>query len=98
MAEINEVPIASQAVMALSSKYKRRLKQRLAALQDFRCYYCKRAFTEAGPTRPTIEHLKPKRDGGPDRVANFAVACFHCNQHRGKQINESRRQSKAIDE
>ena len=35
---------------------------------------------------PTLEHRKPKRDGGRDSVSNLAVACFHCNQHRAKQI------------
>ncbi len=77
--------------MALNSRYAQRLRQRLARQQDNRCCYCKRPFSDDGPTRPTIEHRKLKRDGGRDAVANLAVACLHCNQHRGRQINESRR-------
>ncbi|MBO9519781.1 MAG: HNH endonuclease [Porphyrobacter sp.] len=77
-------------VMTLNSKYARRLRLRLAKEQQDRCCYCGRSFSESGPTRPTLEHRKPKRDGGRDAVANLAVACFHCNQHRGKQINQSR--------
>jgi 5-methylcytosine-specific restriction endonuclease McrA len=76
--------------MAFNSKYARRLRQRLAAQQGFRCCYCKRTFSEAGPTRPTIEHRKPKRDGGLNTLPNLAAACFHCNQHRAKQIDQSR--------
>jgi 5-methylcytosine-specific restriction endonuclease McrA len=79
------------SLMALSSKRAQRLRSRLAGEQDNRCCYCKRPFSHEGPTRPTLEHRKPKRDGGRDAVANLAVACLHCNQLRGRQINESRR-------
>jgi 5-methylcytosine-specific restriction endonuclease McrA len=77
--------------MALNNKYKRRLRTRLALSQDNMCCYCHRPFTEDGPTMATIEHRKPKRDGGTDRVGNLAAACLHCNQHRGQQIELSRR-------
>lgn len=44
------------------------------------------------PTRATVEHKKAKMDGGKDNVANLAAACQHCNQHRGQQMNQRRRQ------
>lgn len=76
--------------MRFGSKYRKRLRSRLASEQGGKCCYCKRLFTDVGPTMPTFEHKKPKRDGGKDRVANLAVACWHCNQHRARQIDESR--------
>jgi len=83
--------------MSLTGKRARRVRHRLAQKQNFRCCYCKRVFTGDGATRATIEHIKPKRDGGRNNIENLAAACLHCNQHRGKQINESRRAS-ATDE
>lgn len=83
--------------MALNGKYARRLRTRLVEQQEGRCCYCKRPFTESGPTRPTLEHKHPRRDGGSDSVSNLDAACFHCNQHRGKQIAQSRKQSDWID-
>jgi 5-methylcytosine-specific restriction endonuclease McrA len=77
--------------MSLNSKYARRLRERLIDAQAGRCCYCGRSFTTSGVTRPTLEHKLPRRDGGPDAVRNLAVACFHCNQHRGKQIDQSRK-------
>jgi len=77
--------------MALNSKYARRLRQRISRAQQERCCYCKRRFTRDGPKRATLEHRKPKRDGGRDAVSNLAVACFHCNQHRARQIARSRK-------
>ena len=78
--------------MSLTGKRARRVRHRLAQQQKFRCCYCKRPFTGDGPTKATIEHLKPKRDGGGDSLKNLAAACLHCNQHRGMQINQSRRE------
>ena len=80
--------------MALSSRRKRKLLARRVAEQDGRCRYCRRPFGE-GALQPTIEHLKPKRDGGRDRVDNLAAACSHCNQHRAKQIDCDRRAAAA---
>jgi 5-methylcytosine-specific restriction endonuclease McrA len=77
--------------MALNSRYKRRLLDRIARGQGDACCYCRRPFTAEGPTRRTLEHRKPKRDGGPNEVANFAAACLHCNQLRGRQIDVARR-------
>lgn len=75
----------------MNGPYRRRVLARLVALQDGRCCYCRRPFTEDGPTRPTIEHKRAKMDGGRDSVANFAAACLHCNQHRGRQMIRDRR-------
>jgi uncharacterized protein (TIGR02646 family) len=77
--------------MSLTGKRARQVRHRLAQQQKFRCCYCGRRFTGEGPTRATIEHVKPKRDGGGNNFDNLKAACQHCNQHRGWQINESQR-------
>ncbi|MBZ9767127.1 HNH endonuclease [Mesorhizobium sp. CA6] len=76
--------------MTLSSRYKRRVLTRLVKSQGGRCCYCNRLFTVFGITRPTLEHRKAKMDGGRDSVKNLAAACFHCNQHRGRQMVRDR--------
>ncbi|MCW3848461.1 HNH endonuclease [Sphingomonas sp. LB-2] len=81
--------------MALNSRYARNVRVRRAAEQGNRCCYCRRPFTETGPTRPTIEHCKAKMDGGRDNVANLKAACDHCNKHRGRQMNRDRQAKKA---
>ncbi|HET9639369.1 MAG TPA: HNH endonuclease [Allosphingosinicella sp.] len=76
--------------MSLNSHYRRRLLARRIKEQGGRCCYCRRPFTKTGDTHPTVEHRKPRMDGGSDRVANLAAACLHCNQHRARQILRDR--------
>jgi hypothetical protein len=33
-----------------------------------------------------IEHIIPKQHGGMDDLSNLALACFHCNQHKGPNL------------
>jgi hypothetical protein len=35
-------------------------------------------------------------DGGTDKFSNLALACLHCNQHRGRQMNLARQKKVAI--
>jgi len=81
--------------MPLSSRYRRNILARRIREQEGRCLYCRRPFTAAGPTRPTIEHRKAKMDGGSDRVANLAAACLHCNRLRGRQMVGDRAKARA---
>lgn len=81
--------------MALNSIRGRRILARLILKQKGRCCYCPRFFTLTGPRRATIEHRIAKIDGGSDRVDNLAAACFHCNQHRGKQKLQARQRARA---
>ncbi|RYE34492.1 MAG: HNH endonuclease [Hyphomicrobiales bacterium] len=71
--------------------YRAWVRRHLVKLQGGRCCYCKRPFTKRGPTRATIEHKRAKMDGGTDDLANLSAACEHCNRHRGRQMNLSRR-------
>jgi uncharacterized protein (TIGR02646 family) len=69
----------------------KQVRHELAKQQGFRCCYCKRTFTKKGsPTGATIEHLKPKMNGGTNARSNLAAACQHCNQHRGMQMNRNK--------
>ncbi|MGB3865346.1 MAG: HNH endonuclease [Xanthobacteraceae bacterium] len=70
--------------------YRKRVRDELVRSQGGKCCYCKRPFTMDGPVRPTIEHKKARMDGGSDDLKNLAVACYHCNQLRGRQMNEAR--------
>jgi 5-methylcytosine-specific restriction endonuclease McrA len=81
--------------MSLSHRNAKRIRARRVAEQGGRCLYCGRRFTRSGPTRPTLEHRKPRMDGGNDHVANLAAACLHCNQHRGRQQNQARQRARA---
>jgi 5-methylcytosine-specific restriction endonuclease McrA len=73
--------------------YRMWVRRQLVKLQGGLCCYCGRSFTKRGPTRPTIEHKKAIMDGGTDDLSNLAVACLHCNQHRGTQKNQSKQKS-----
>jgi hypothetical protein len=33
-----------------------------------------------------IEHIVPRQHGGSDDPSNLALACFHCNQHKGPNL------------
>lgn len=55
-----------------------------------KCHYCKRAFTKTGDLAMTIDHVKAKMKGGTDHLKNLVAACWHCNQHRGQQMNATK--------
>jgi uncharacterized protein (TIGR02646 family) len=74
--------------------YRAWVRRELRKRQGGKCCYCRRVLTKTGPTRLTIEHLKAKMDGGTDELKNLAAACFHCNQHRGQQMNGARQKER----
>jgi 5-methylcytosine-specific restriction endonuclease McrA len=75
----------------MASRNVKRLRHELCVAQRNRCCYCGRVFGKKGtPTAATIEHKKARMDGGTNARANLAAACFHCNQHRGAQMNRAR--------
>lgn len=45
------------------------------------CFYCEEPFSDDLP--PTREHLLSRTHGGPDHVANQALACQPCNLKAG---------------
>ena len=76
--------------MGFSSTMRRYARLKLAKQQGNKCYYCGRGFTEGGSTSLTLEHLRPKCEGGEDIISNFAAACAECNHARGRQSNQRR--------
>lgn len=50
------------------------------------CEYCRvqdRALPVSGFH---VEHIIPKQHHGSDDLSNLALACFHCNQHKGPNL------------
>jgi len=46
---------------------------------SFRCVYCCADLHQADPRDLTLDHLKPKSDGGDNSPGNLVTACRSCN-------------------
>lgn len=69
-------------------------RHELAKSQGWRCCYCGNLFTKTGtPGAATLEHVKPKMDGGTNARENLAAACFKCNQDLGRRMNMAKQQN-----
>lgn len=73
-----------------------------AALRQFvreragnRCEYCG-LRQEAEPLRFHIEHIQPRQHDGPDAALNLALACQHCNLHKGTNLAGVDPQTRAL--
>lgn len=45
------------------------------------------ATTALSPlARLQVEHILPKKHGGSDDNGNLALACIHCNSHKGSNL------------
>jgi 5-methylcytosine-specific restriction endonuclease McrA len=52
-----------------------------------RCEYC-RIPQDAEPlARFHVEHVIARKHGGDDDLANLALACHHCNLHKGSNLS-----------
>lgn len=51
-----------------------------------RCEYCRLHEDDDPPFTFQIEHVVPKQHGGPDHPDNLALACPHCNRHKGTNL------------
>lgn len=78
-------------------EYRAYVRRELYKRQGGKCCYCRRDFTKTGPTRMTIEHKVAKMKGGGDDLKNLAAACFHCNQHRGQQMNGALQRAQLVE-
>lgn len=56
------------------------VKEYLLDKWNRQCAYC-----GASDTPLEIEHIKPRRKGGTNRISNLAIACCKCNQEKGTQ-------------
>jgi hypothetical protein len=51
-----------------------------------RCEYCHLPQAAAPLVPFHVEHIIAIQHGGSDEPANLALACFHCNLHKGPNI------------
>ncbi len=50
------------------------------------CEYCQLPQQWSPLARLQIEHIRPKKHGGADDDGNLALACIHCNCHKGSNL------------
>ncbi len=50
------------------------------------CEYCRIAQAADAFFTLHIEHIIARQHGGGDEVENLALACFHCNLHKGPNL------------
>ena len=53
---------------------------------EFRCEYCQLEQEQAPFTGFHVEHVIPRKHGGPTELANLALACDRCNLHKGSNL------------
>jgi hypothetical protein len=52
-----------------------------------RCEYCLLSEADAPVTPFQVEHIVAPQHGGPTRLSNLALACHHCNLHKGTNLS-----------
>ena len=62
------------------------LRRRVRARAGDRCEYCRLHQDDEPFFRLQIEHVRAKQHGGADDVDNLALACHHCNLHKGPNL------------
>jgi len=63
-----------------------RLRQLVRRRAKNRCEYCQMRQDQE-PLSFHIEHIIPRRHGGKDLSNNLALACHHCNLHKGTNLS-----------
>ena len=66
----------------MDAKTRRRVRERAAG----RCEYCRVRQDDEPFYRFHIEHVIARQHGGSDDFANLALACHHCNFHKGPNL------------
>jgi hypothetical protein len=62
------------------------LRNLVRARAENRCEYCGIAQSADPLFRFHIEHVVPRQHGGMDDTDNLALACGHCNRHKGPNL------------
>ena len=52
-----------------------------------RCEYCRVRQQHVPYSRLQVEHIRPKKHGGGDTLANLALACDRCNFSKGPNLS-----------
>ena len=63
-----------------------RLRQLVRERARHCCEYCGLAQAQE-PLRFHIEHIVPRQHEGSDTAENLALACHHCNLHKGPNLS-----------
>ncbi len=58
------------------------LRERIRTLHDGTCGYCGVSETGAGASL-TIDHFRPRAQGGTDEEENLVLCCHACNEFKG---------------
>jgi hypothetical protein len=61
---------------------RRRIRQRAGNC----CEYCRVRQEDDAFFSFHTEHILPRQHGGTDDLANLALACYHCNRHKGPNL------------
>ena len=63
----------------------RELVQQVWTRAQARCEYCRIPHPQYRlPFQ--IDHIRARQHGGPTTSENLALACFHCNRHKGRNL------------
>jgi HNH endonuclease len=62
-----------------------RLREQVRQRANKRCEYCSKP-EDANFFGHQVDHIIPERHGGSSILANFAWACFRCNNSKGTDI------------
>ena len=68
------------------SRVPARLAGQVRARAANRCEYC-RLPVVASQAPFEVEHIIPRKHAGATEPANLALACLHCNRHKGVNIS-----------
>lgn len=61
------------------------LKYELGKQQSFICLYCGQTLAATKLDKYEIEHIVPRKQGGPDAMVNYVLAHIDCNEKKGDQ-------------
>ena len=64
---------------------KRKWRELVWRRAQFRCEYCQMP-QQCDPLPFEIDHIIAEKHLGPTKPSNLALACFHCNNHKGPNI------------
>lgn len=63
------------------------LRQRVRQRAHERCEYCGAEQRNEAWSLFHVEHILPLKHGGLDTLENLALACQHCNLHKGPNLS-----------
>ena|SRR5205823_14958124 len=73
-----------------------RLRQLVRERASNRCEYCRLPQAAEPFFAYHIEHVVARQHGGGDAPENLALACYHCNAHKGPNLSALDPQSGAL--